>query len=264
MATMTKHAPGTFCWVELATSNQDAAKKFYSGLFGWTFSDTSMGPDAGVYTIFKNKGQDCAALLSMTPDMTKQGIPPNWGAYVAVTSADDTAKKAESLGGKMMMQPFDVMGTLGRMAVLQDPTGGVFSVWQAKDHPGVGITHEPGALCWNELMTPDPKKAEAFYSSLIGWKTESMPMEAGKTYTLFKRTDGTNAAGAMKMPDTLKGVPPHWITYFQTGDIQATVNKAKASGAEILVPATPIPNVGQFAMIKDPQGAAFGLLQPAQ
>lgn len=262
MTTMTKHAPGTFSWVELGTTNQDGAKKFYASLFGWTFKDFPMGPDAGVYTIFQNNGQDCAALYTLMPDMQKQGIPPNWGAYISVTSADDTAKKASSLGGKVMMEPFDVMGTLGRMAVIQDPTGAVFSVWQAKDHAGAGVLDEPGALCWAELLTNDTAKAEQFYTQLIGWKSEKAPMD-NVDYTLFKRADGANAGGLFKLTAEMKGVPPNWTIYFQTSDIQATVDKVKGQGGQVMMPPTPIPHVGQFAMVQDPQGAVFGLLQPS-
>ena len=261
MATMTKHAPGTFCWAELGTTDQDAAKKFYGGLFGWTFRDQSMGPGQGIYTIFQNKGQDCAALYTLMPDMLKQGVPPNWGSYIAVTSADETAKKVAQLGGTVIMEAFDVMDA-GRMATIKDPTGAVFSLWEAKNHPGVGILREPGALCWTELMTTDPAKAGAFYKSLVGWSTQDMPM-GPMTYTLFKRADGTDAAGMMKIPDDMKGVPPHWTNYFQITDVQATLAKAKSLGAGVLVPVTSIPGKGQFAILTDPQGAAFAVFQPA-
>lgn len=262
MATITKHAPGTFCWPELGTTDQDGAKKFYAGIFGWTFSDMPMGPDAGVYTIFKNHGQDAAALFTLMADLRKQGIPPHWGAYIATSNADETAQRAASLGGKVIMQPFDVMGTMGRMAVLQDPTGAIFSVWQAKDHPGVGVHDEPGALTWTELATPDPAKAEKFYVSLMGWKTEKSPMPTIGEYTAFKRPDGTRAGGMMKMTPEMEAgnVPPHWLTYFATADLQATLNKARSLGATVVMPPTAI-KMGQFAIANDPQGAPFGLLQ---
>jgi uncharacterized protein len=261
MTATTKHAPGTFAWPELHTTNQDAAKKFYTGLFGWSFKDTPMGPDAGVYTIFMKTDQPTAALTTMMADQQKQGVPPHWGVYVTVTNADETTKRATTLGGKVLMEPFDVMGTLGRMAVLQDPTGAVFCLWQAKDHAGVGVLDESGALCWTELMTPDPAKAEKFYTELIGWKSERMSMDDGD-YTLLKRPDGTNAAGIMKTPPMAAQAPPHWLSYFQTSDIKATVAKLTSLGGQVKVPPTDIPNVGTFAVVNDPQGAYFGLLQP--
>jgi len=269
MTTTTKHAPGTFCWPELATTNQEGAKKFYSSLFGWTSQDTPIG-EGETYTIFQLKGQPAAAVFTMMKDMQKQGVPPHWAAYISVNDADETAKKAETLGGKVIMQPFDVMQH-GRMAVIQDPTGAVFSLWQAKEHNGVGIFNEPNALVWTELLTPDPTKAETFYKSLIGWTSETMTMDDPKatqksgttTYTLFKRQGGENAAGMMKMP--MQGqAPPNWLTYFQVTDTDATVNKAKSLGANVFVPPTDIPNVGRFSVLADPSGAAFAVLQPAR
>jgi predicted enzyme related to lactoylglutathione lyase len=262
MTILTQHAPGTFCWPELGSTDQAGAKKFYSALFGWTAADVPMGPDAGFYTIFKKNGTDCAALFTLQPEMLKQGIPPYWGAYIAVSDADPTAKKAKELGGTVIMEPFDVMGTLGRMAVIQDPTGATVSVWQAKDHIGAGVLDENGALCWTELMTTDPARARGFYTGLIGWTTQDMPMEQG-TYTLFQRPGGVNAAGMMKLPPQMQGAPSNWQSYFQVSDIQQTTAQVTQMGGKVMVPPTPIPNIGSFAVYADPQGAVFSVLQPA-
>jgi hypothetical protein len=263
MTIATQHVQGTMCWPELGTTDASAAKKFYGALFGWTYEDVPMGENAGFYTLFKLKGKDCAAGYTLQPDMLKQGVPPNWGAYIAVKSADEAAKKAKELGGTIIMEPFDVMGTLGRMAIIQDPTGATVTLWQAKDHPGVGILDEPGALCWSELMTTDPAKAGAFFTKLIGWTTQAMPMQQGATYTLFQRPGGVNAAGMMLIPDTMKGVPPHWLTYFQSADLQKSVADVSRLGGKVMMPPTPVPNMGSFAICSDPQGAVFALFQPS-
>ncbi len=162
MATMAQHAPGTFCWPELATTDQDGAKKFYTSLFGWTFTAGDMG-GGETYTMLKLKGADVGALCTMRKEQRSQGIPPHWSSYVSVESADQAAAKAKQLGGKVLMEAFDVID-VGRMAILQDPTGAVVCVWQAKKHIGVGVMNEPGALCWTELMTTDTDRAEKFYT----------------------------------------------------------------------------------------------------
>lgn len=264
MPTQTKHAQGTFCWPELYVPDIDHAKKFYGALFGWTFNDTPM-PGAGgdVYTIFQLGGRDVAAMVRLGPEMQKTGMPPNWGAYIAVDDADAAAKKAKELGGKVLMEPFDVMDTFGRMAVLQDPTGAVFSVWQAGTHTGVQVRDADGALTWNELMTNDLTKAKAFYSSLIGYRTESMPMPQGE-YTLFKDpADGASRGGMMGITKEMGALPPHWMSYFQTSDIRKSLEHAKSLGGKVVMDVTPVPHVGEFAILADPQGAAFALLQPA-
>src|SRR5262249_9657369 len=130
MPTVTTHAPGTFSWPELSTSDPNAAKKFYTTLFGWQFKDNDMGP-AGVYTIFTREGKDCASVYKMNANQTQTGMPPYWGTYITVESADQAVAKAKSLGGTVLQEPFDVMD-FGRMAVITDPQGATFCVWQAK------------------------------------------------------------------------------------------------------------------------------------
>jgi uncharacterized protein len=256
-------APGTFCWVELGTTDGEAAKEFYSGLFGWAFADMSMGPGM-VYTILKLDGKDVGGLYHMPSEMTSQGVPPHWMSYVSVESADEAAAKAKSLGATLMKEPFDV-GDAGRMSVIQDPTGAVFSLWQAGKNPGSGVYNVPNSLSWNELATPDTGKAGDFYTGLFGWGKDIKEMGPEMTYTIF--INGERPAGGMYKPTPEMGeIPPNWLAYFAVDDADAKAAKAKELGASILVPPSDIPEYGRFAVIQDPQGATFGiikLLQPA-
>jgi predicted enzyme related to lactoylglutathione lyase len=249
--------PGTFCWPELATTDQKAAVAFYRNLFGWEVNDQPMGPDE-TYSMFQLRGREVGAAYSMRPEERQHGAPPHWNSYVSVTNADDSAKKAQDLGGQVLMQPFDVMEA-GRMAVIQDPTGAVFSVWQPKYHPGARVLREPGSLSWTELATRDTEKAKKFYTSLFGWG-EKTSNDVGMTYTEFS-VNGTAGAGMMEMTPEMAGVPPHWMPYFQVTDTDATASKAAELGATPIVPPTDIPNVGRFAVIKDPQGAVFSIIK---
>jgi uncharacterized protein len=252
--------PGTFCWVELGTTDADAAKKFYAGLFGWGFTDNPMGPD-GVYTMLKLDGKDVGGLYHMPGEMTSQGVPPHWLSYVSVKSADETADKAKSLGGTLMKEPFDV-GDVGRMSVIQDPTGAAFAIWQAGTTAGSGIYNVPNSLCWNELATPDTDKAGNFYTGLFGWGKDVKDM-GGMTYTSF--INGERPAGGMYQPTPEMGeIPPNWLAYFAVDDTDAKVAKANELGATIVVPPMDIPEVGRFAVIQDPQGATFGIIKLLQ
>lgn len=259
MATVTQHAPGTFCWPELGTLDQNAAKTFYSSLFGWAIRDTDMG-NGEIYTVFTLNGADVAALYTMREEERKMA-PPHWNSYVAVESADQAAAKAKELGATVLMEPFDVMD-IGRMAILMDPTGAVFQVWEAKTHIGVGVLDEPSSLCWTELMTTDAAKAKAFYTGLLPWKTEAMPMPQGE-YTLWKRGD-VSAGGMMEITPQMGPIPPHWMPYFAVVDCDATVAKALKLGGSTIVPAQDIPEVGRFAVLKDGQGAVFSILGRSQ
>lgn len=256
MPTITQHAPGSFCWPELGTTDQHAAKKFYGALFGWTFRDNPMGPEE-IYTIFELDGRDCAALYTLRHDMLKQGVPPHWESYVAVASADDAAARAKQIGGTVMMEPFDVMDA-GRMAVIQDPIGAVFCVWQAKKSTGVGVLAEPGSLAWTQLNAKQPAPAKQFYTQLFGWKAQDDPMPGGGgDYTTFL-LNGQPIGGIMPMPPNVPAsAPSHWLTYFASADIDATTAKVTGLGGKTMVPPTDIPGMGRFAVFQDPQGAFF-------
>jgi predicted enzyme related to lactoylglutathione lyase len=248
--------PGNFCWFELATNDQTAAKKFYGGLFGWTVYDVPMGPDA-FYTMFQLRGKNVGAAYTLMPDEIKQGVPPHWGTYVAVTNVDEAVAKAKTLGGTMIGGPMDV-AEHGRMAVLRDPTGAVICVWQAKHHQGVGLWGEAGAFCWSELLTRDTTAATKFYTALFGWKTK-VTAGAGFPYTHWQN-DGADIGGMMAIMEQWGPIPPNWTTYVQVNNCDDAAAKATSLGGKVCMPPSDIPNTGRFAMLQDPQGAAFSVI----
>jgi uncharacterized protein len=250
--------PGTFCWPELATTDQKAGVAFYRNLFGWELEEQPIGENE-MYSMFQKRGRHVAAASTLRAEERQHGVPPHWNSYVSVSSADEAVKRAQELGGKVLAPAFDVMDA-GRMAVLQDPTGAVFQIWEPKRHQGARILREPGALCWTELATRNANAAKQFYTSLFGWH-EKTSTTAGMMYTEFS-VDGTPGAGMMEMDEKMAGVPPHWMPYFQAADVDVTANQAVELGAKHIVPPTDIPNVGRFAVISDPQGAVFALFKP--
>jgi hypothetical protein len=260
MPEITKHTPGMFSWAELGAADVPGAKKFYSELFGWTYQDDPMGAE-GVYSRALAGGKDVCAIYPQQAEQAKQGVPPHWAAYITVESADALAEKAGRLGGKALMPPFDVMD-VGRMVVIQDPTGATIAGWQPRKHIGARLMNEPGALCWVELMTTDVEAAGKFYANAFGWKPESMPMPTG-TYTVF--TVGEQpAAGMMALPPEMKGAPPHWLVYFAVQGCDDTAAKANSLGGQIVSPPMDIPTVGRFAVLQDPARVTFAILQPAR
>jgi predicted enzyme related to lactoylglutathione lyase len=259
MPEITKHEPGMFCWSDLGTTDVAAAKKFYSAIFGWSYQDDPMGPDQ-VYSRALVDGKDVCAIYAQQQEQAKMGIPPHWASYIAVTSADDAEAKAGQFGGKAAMPAFDVFDA-GRMTVVMDPSGAAIGAWQAGKHIGARVSGEPGTLCWTELMTNNIDAAGRFYCGVFGWSPEAMPMPSG-TYTVFKASDKP-AAGMMAFPPEMQGIPPHWMVYFQVAGADATVAQATSLGAKVYAPPQDIPGVGRFAVLADPQGVAFAILQPA-
>jgi len=259
MPNIDKSKPGSFCWAELATSNQPEAKKFYGSLFGWEANDQPMGPGE-FYTMFKLQGRDVGAGFTLRPEMVANKVPPHWGLYVAVESVDASAGRVTGLGGKLVMPPFDVFDA-GRMAVVEDTTGAYLSLWQAKGNTGFGIAGVPGTFCWADLMTPDPKKAGDFYTGLLGWTLERGQKDGD--YLHIK--NGEEYIGGIPPAGSAgPGVPPHWNLYFLVADCDAAAAKAKELGARTLMPAMTMEGVGRFTVIADPRGAAFSLFQPME
>jgi predicted enzyme related to lactoylglutathione lyase len=258
MKEVTEHPPGTFCWVELASSDAVAAKKFYSSLFDWDIADQQVSPDM-VYTIFQIDGKDVAAAYQMN-EKEKSQSPPYWLSYISTTKVEDSMEKARSLGGNILGGPIDVMDA-GRLAVIQDPTGAVFAVWQAAKHIGVRYAGEPRTLGWNELLTTDDQKAGEFYTQLFGWGKELMPsLMKDSPYTLFQ-IENRPVGGMLKTPAEWGKVPPHWLVYFRVDDTDQTVQKVTKLGGRVIVPPTDIPNVGRFSILTDPQGADFAVIK---
>lgn len=262
MADYDKHVPGTFSWPELATTDQKAGVAFYQALFGWDLNDMPMGPTE-TYSMFQMRGREVAAACTLRPEQRAQGVPPHWGSYVTVANVDETAKRAGELGGNILAPPFDVMDA-GRMAVLQDPTGAVFQVWQARKHIGAKILGEVGALCWTELATRDTKAAETFYTALFGWTPKHAAPGSAMEYTEFS-VNGTPGIGMMPMPEQVPAyVPAYWMPYFMVADCDASAANAKSLGGNLTVAPMDIPNTGRFAVVSDPQGAMFAVYTPAR
>ena len=259
MTYIARHAPGSFCWIELATSDQAAAKKFYASLFGWTADDAPMAPGE-FYTMFRTNSRDVGAGYTLRSDQRAQGVPPNWMVYIQVENADTTASRAKDLGATVLAVPFDVFD-IGRMAVIRDPTGAVFAIWQAKKHSGIGITGVDGTFCWADLSTPDPGRGSKFYADLFGWQMMSDDEDPEHDYIHIK--NGEHFIGGIPPArDRGPNVPPHWLIYFHVSDCDAFANKAKLLGANLCAPLMTMQNVGRMAVMADPQGAVFAMFQP--
>lgn len=245
------YASGTFCWAELSTTDQDAAKSFYAALFGWEADDRPVG-DGAHYSMQNLGGKPVAAISAQPSAQREAGVPPLWNSYVWVESADGIAARVAELGGTVHAGPFDVMQA-GRMAVVQDPQGAFFMLWEKGEHHGAALVNEPGALVWNELSTPDMEGAAAFYNDLFGWSTESLE-SSPEPYLVIKNGEASNG-GIRELKEPM---PPNWLVYFGVEDIEQGVAKVAELGGGTMVEPFDI-GVAKIAVVHDPQGAAFAL-----
>ena len=257
MGEVTGYAAGEFCWIELATTDLEAATAYYTTLFGWTIEDQPAG-EVGAYRMCRAEGKKVVGLLDLT-DQQPVSESPHWDTYVSVDDVDRSAKVADSLGGSVTIPPSDVMD-LGRMAVIEDPTGARLGLWQAGATFGAELTNDPGSLTWVELQTKHPESARSFYCDLFGWASETQDV-GGTAYTSFK-TDEGYMGGCVEMPAEVDA-SPSWLVYLEADDVDSLVAKSAELGGGILVPGQDVPEAGRYAILQDPQGASFGVLKSA-
>lgn len=254
------YEPGTPSWVDHASGDPARAAEFYGALFGWECVD-AMPPEApGQYFMCRLRDRDVAAVGSQ-----QAGGPPVWSTYVAVEDADAAAQRASAAGGTVLAEPFDVFEA-GRMAVVRDPGGAVFALWQANRHPGAGIVNEPGTFCWSELTTRDVDGSRRFYAELFGWRSSEMESGSGRYFTWHLAGEGdpdprSAIGGLMPMEGEMwpPELPPHWMTYFAVDDTDAQAARAAELGGTVAVPPFDTP-AGRIAVLNDPLGAVFSII----
>jgi uncharacterized protein len=248
MPEMKRYEHGVPSWVDIGTPDPKAALAFYAALFDWQGQD--MGEEAGHYTIVSKGGKQVAAISP-----AQDPGPPRWTTYINVDDVDAVAKNAEAAGGTIIVAPMDVMRA-GRMAIFKDTTGAIIAAWQPADHIGAQLVNEPGAFIWDELLTSDLAKSKAFYSETFGWGF------GGSDEYAEAQVAGRTIAGVMpRRPDMPADVPDTWLVYFGSPDVDSDVEKATGMGANVVVGPTDIPEMGRFAVLTDPQGAAFAIFK---
>lgn len=252
--TIAMNKPG---WADLSSSDAAGARDFYSKLFGWQ-ADVVEDPAAGGYGMFKLEGKEVAGV----GPVMNPGQPSAWMMYILVSDADAAAAKAKAAGGAVHAEPFDVLQA-GRMAVVADPSGAFFGLWQPKEHTGWEVDGVPGAVCWLELNSRNIDAAKGFYQDVFGWDPKLSEMPGNTTYTEFQ-LNGQSFAGGSPMPEMVPAeMPSFWQTYFAVTDADGVASRAKQLGGTVIVEPQDIPGVGRFAVLHDPQGAYFGILQPS-
>lgn len=243
-----------FVWFEYFSTDAAKAQGFFGELFGWTTKKVPMGPDAN-YTMIVADGVTIGGYDAPPPHAPQHA---RWLSHLAVANAKESATKAASLGGRVLLDATKI-GDMGTVAIILDVGGTQLALWQPAQQ---GETPAPanGRFCWSELYAADPMKSVAFYTQLTGLSTSAMEMPGMGTYHLLSAGE-EHVAGVLAPP--MPGAPTQWLPYVQVASADATTEKAKRLGATLQVPPTDIPNIGRFAIFGDPQGASLGILQSA-
>jgi len=261
------YEPGVPCWVDTWQPDPEKAVSFYTQLFGWEAEDT-MPPDSpGHYFVCKLRSREVAAVGSDRGG----GAPsvPAWGTYIWVESADDTVAKVTGAGGSVLIQPFDLLEVAARVAVLSDPAGAVFGVWQPGEHRGARLVNEPEAWAMSQLNTRDLEGAKAFYGAVFGWTTQEFGEDGIALWRLpgyeggepgqpvSREVVATMAPMGERFPADLA---PHWSVNFWVGDTDAIAEKSAELGGKVVVSPHDTPAF-RDSVLADPQGAVFSVSQ---
>jgi len=244
-------------WVDLATPDAAASRDFYSKVFGWNIK-VEPDPQYGGYGMAEVGGKRAAGIgPKMSPEQ-----PTAWTLYIGTDDADDLAKKVQAAGGKVIAPPFDV-GDQGRMATFQDPSGAFISAWQPKAMNAAFPTEQPGTFGWGELNARGVDKAVPFYQKVFGWTVKTTDMGPDSPpYNEFQ-FGGESIAGGQEMNKMAPAqMPSYWLVYFAVDDVDTSFKAATQAGGREMVAPMDFPG-GRFAIVSDPQGAAFGLLKMA-
>lgn len=247
---------GQPCWVELASLDVEASKHFYPALFGWDIVD--MPIPQGTYSMFNLDGDDLGAMYQLPEEMATAGDKSHWLIYFAVESLENSLVDVTGAGGTIVLGPHDV-GEAGRMAVIKDLEGAKFALWQAKNHIGARRAAEAGSLCWVELACRKTQAAKSFYCHVLGWGARKADM-GNVEYTEWQ-VGSQDIGGMMKMTAEWGDMPAHWMSYFTVDDCDAKAAKVAELGGSVCVPPTDIANVGRFAVVNDPAGAVFSIIE---
>jgi uncharacterized protein len=269
MSQRDEYPAGVPCWVETLQPDPRAALDVYGPLFGWEFAGPGPMPDdlPGEYFVARLGSRDVAGIGSLAD----VGGPPmaSWNTYIRVDSADDAAERAKAAGGSLLIGPLDALPA-GRLAVLVDPVGAPFAVWEAHAREGAQLVNELGTWAMSSLHTTDAEAAKAFYGSVFGWQPEAFGSPEAPM-TLWRLPGYVGGEAQQPVPrdvvavmapagDAAAAVPPHWNVNFRVDDADATVERAAGLGGHIIAPAFDTPGF-RNAVVADPQGAVFSISQ---
>lgn len=253
---------GDFCWAELYANNIDKSLQFYTDLFNWNIESLPVGQDIS-YKLIKINDNAVAGGIRINEAMKKGGVPPHWNSFVLVEDIHESVALAKKLGGAIMRDAFDIPNK-GKMAVIVDPTGASFSLWEPlmsdKDNQQSVSKSTSGNIGWNELITNDLDRANQFYCDLFKWTPKRKEFLPNETYITFMNKESP-VAGMLK-PVTHRNNPgPRWSLYFTTNDLDDCINKAKKLGGHLCYDPVSFPDIGRFTTIRDPDGVFFSVIQ---
>ncbi|MGY1600666.1 VOC family protein [Geodermatophilus sp. SYSU D00815] len=245
---------GTPCWVDYGAADVAAAREFYGGLFGWEFT----GGDEE-YGGYLNAVRDGRMVAGLGPRV-QESDPVAWTTYFATDDSAAAVDRITAAGGTVVVAPMEV-APYGVMTIALDPQGNPFGLWEAREHSGFQRHSEPGTVAWNEATFDDPESARAFYGAVFGYTFDAV--EGVEGYTTFRTDERTPEYPQGGLGGPMPDIPRGWLVCFGVASADDTVARVEAQGGKVLTRPEDTP-FGRFAVVEDPWGAAFEVLQDVE
>ena len=249
-----EHHPGKLVFAELVTPDLVAAERFYESLFGWSFQNITT--EAGFFGQASLNGQTVAGILQRP---LAAGRRPSWVSFIATADMDKAEALAVQNGAKLLLRS-QSLAHLGQGAVLADPQGAVFAMLASDSGDPPDLLADPGDWIWSSLVTTDPQTAAAFYGTVFGDQVFGLP-DASDARHLILASDGYARASVNPFPVGWTNPRSRWISYVRVDDAAATADRVTALGGNVVLPPHPDRHGGRIALVADPAGALFGLLE---
>ena len=248
--------PGKVIWADLVTPDLAGAKRFYGALLGWSFRDVP-GEDRN-FSLAMLNGEPVGGLIqrAIQPGAPRQ---PNWLVFISVADVAEAQRIVLARGGKVLSAP-RTYPQRGRQAVFADPHGAPFAVLQSSNGDPIDELADPGEWIWSSLLSLDPDKDAAFYQAVFGYEVFDLPGNDGLEHLLLANDDFARVSINALPPGGTKG-HPHWLNFVRVISATDAVSKVLALGGQILVAPKPDRHGGLVAVVADPSGAPFGLLE---
>ncbi|MDT9697222.1 VOC family protein [Streptomyces sp. P17] len=227
------YVEGVPCWVDAQLPDVEAGKRFYGELFGWSFE--------GSYAL--QEGEPVAALVPKVDGR----MPTVWTVYFATPDVEALVRRIRAADGQIVTAPVEVGEGEGVTALVTDPEGAVFGLWQAGSHPGFGRRHAPGTFAWVQLYARDTDTVNDFYGDLF--------------HDALFGPDSKPDFGRAPVSDVFPAeMPPHFLVHFRVEDCEEAVGAVQRLGGRVQAPPFET-SYGTVAVVTDNQGASFALLQ---
>lgn len=249
-----EHHPGKVIWADLITPDLAAAKRFYGGLFGWTFQDIRLGNSD--YAVATLGGHPVAGIFEK-PIPPGEHRQPAWLTFIAVRNLEQARSEALSHGAKILAPP-KTYADRGGQAVFSDPQGAVFAALASTSGDGGDYLAGPGEWIWSALLTNDPSRSADFYKAVFGYEVFDLPSDDDAQHVILAAEDYARA-GIHSLPPGHRH--PHWINFVRVADASRSAAQAVELGGRILVEPHEDRHGGQVSVVADPQGAPIGLME---